>query len=405
MRKTLIFIVLVFICGASGSVRASASDETEKVIMRFNEPKHLNLLQGAMWTVTHDYSDIKNLDRVLKSVSSYFEAFAKYQSGDKQVLEKLGSIGGFKKLLGDLIKDNDQAIRALGAVLIGISGDVEMAPNLVAILDRREEAKGERIIYDRGRAALALGLLGAAQYKPKLAALLKSKNEYDRSGAISGLGELKATEFSTEIAAMLVGESNNFRDDASPVYFLVETGTAKRHEKELVKALSGRFTTESSKAAMYALVSINSTESATEISNLLNDRFLKADAAKALALLGANKYSHDIALLLNDESALVRSAALLAVGILKATKYQNDVAKALSSNEKFVQISAAQSIFLMEAESHYAAAILLLEKRQVADPVLTVSDFSPFVNDKIDLLDSALKKRVDDFINARKKLK
>ena len=43
---------------------------------------------------------------------------------------------------------------------------------------------------------MALGMLGAREFLPQIAALLKSKNEYDRAGAVQALGYFGAKQYS-----------------------------------------------------------------------------------------------------------------------------------------------------------------------------------------------------------------
>jgi len=77
------------------------------------------------------------------------------------------------------LKDNDQAIRAFAATMLGISGDQSYSPLLAKLLVRKEQ-NADDLIYDRGRAALALGLLQAKEYGKDLVTMLSSANEYDR---------------------------------------------------------------------------------------------------------------------------------------------------------------------------------------------------------------------------------
>ncbi len=84
--------------------------------------------------------------------------------------------------------------------------------------------------------------------------MLQSKNQYDRSGAVTALGYFGAKEYAKEVAGLLANKDFQFDDDSSPIYFLVETETAKDYKKELVQVMLGEFRSETSEAAMYALV-------------------------------------------------------------------------------------------------------------------------------------------------------
>jgi HEAT repeat protein len=232
------------------------------------------------------------------------DALQKYAAGDTAPWERLGGIKSYKDTLKLWLDDSDQSIRAFAAIVIGISGDREKIPQLVGILKRKDAEERYSGIYDRGRAVIALGLLGAAEYKPDILILLKSKNIHDRSGAITALTLLGAKENAREVIAILANPDLLHEDDESPIYFLIETGTAKDFKKELSAAMLRPFGTDTSKAAMYALVHLDAKEYAPQIAKLLNDEFKRGDAAKALALLGAKEYTARIGMMLNGKDEL-----------------------------------------------------------------------------------------------------
>ncbi len=358
------------------------SSEIVDFIQQFKKPENLNILQGALWTLTHDYADAKQMKEVLGVFQSYFEALAKYENKDITSLEKLGGINSFKDKSAEWLKYEDQAIRAFAAVFLGISGDKKYAPQIAVLLKERKYEKEPLIIYDRGRAAMSLGLLGANNYLPEILRLLKSKNQFDRQGAIYALGYFGAKEYSKDVAAILTNKEFQFDDDSSPIFFLVESGTAQNYKKELIKVMLGEFRSETSEAAMYALVSLNAKEAAPEIAKLLKDQFKKGDAAKALALLDAKELTDEIALLLKDESSLVRSDAATALGVLQAKKYAGEVAKLFNDKESFVHNYAATSILLMEATEYYKTAVPIVEKPFAEKAYLTDSAFHPLVADQ-----------------------
>ena len=344
-----------------------------------------------MWTLVHDYSDIKQMSQKLEAFQTFFEALGKAEKGDEAQLIQIGGIRGFKSKLGEWLNDNDQATRAFTAVLMGITGDQSFSPKLEEFIRDRKPSKNELMVYDRGRALMALGLLGSPDSKPRLAAFLDSKNEYDRSGAIAGLTFLKATEYAPKISRLINDKAIERNDDTSAISFLVETGTARDHKKEIAQSMFNRYYSEKAIAAMYALASLDASEYAADIATLLNDRFRKADAAKALALLNATSYTDKIGALLSDPSGLVRSAAALALGVLKAKKYSPQLAKIMADKESYVSKYAATALLLMgdtpykeQAKSYFAD-----ENKKI---YLTDTSFHPFVEAKTRILTAALKK-------------
>ncbi len=370
-------------------------NEIEFFVARFKQLEHLNVLQGAMWTVTHDYADFKKMSEKLKTFQTVFEAVGQYESGDPKPLAQVGGVKAFKETLSVWLRDDDQAIRSFAAVLIGISGDKAFAPQLATLIKEREGGDDEMMVYDRGRAAFAIGLLGAAEYTPLLVAQLESKNQYDRSGAMSALARFNATEYAPRIAKLLNRQELGYHDDTAPIYFLVETGTAKNYKAELLETMAGSLDGEKSEAAMYALVSLNAKEFAPAIAKLLDDRFRKEEAAKALALLNATAYSDKIAALLKDESGLVRAAAALSLGVMKSSRHAKQVAALLADKEGYVHTYAAAALLLMRAVEYYKVAHPLLAEAHSKNAYLTDSSFHPFVEVKSRSITEELKKELE----------
>jgi HEAT repeat protein len=255
-----------------------------------------------------------------------------------------------------------------------------MAPQVAAFL---KDPSAESDYDERRRAMVALGLMGAVEYKLKIAPFLRSKDHNDRSGATRALAAFGAKEYAGEIAALMVARKGSL-EDVFPIHFLVETDTARHYKPQLVEVMLREFDRERSEAAMYALVSIDAKEQAANIARLLNDEFRKGHAAKALALLGATQYTRQIALLLKDQSSLVRCAAALAIGILDAKTHSRDVANLLKDPEEFVRPYAAAAIMLLRAEEHYKDALPHLENRNSLGLYLISRSFSPIVQKKVD---------------------
>ncbi len=132
------------------------SQEVDEFIKRFGVQEHRNLLDGALWTLTHDYSEFKQMEEVLKTFQSYFEALSKYEQGDSSSIEKIGGIKAFKNKLAEWLKDDDQSIRAFAAVVLGISRKHKITfdeaesvfndPFVVTFADEFHSLKEERFI-------------------------------------------------------------------------------------------------------------------------------------------------------------------------------------------------------------------------------------------------------------------
>lgn len=192
---------------------AAQKKELDRLVGRLKVKEHVNLLQGAMWTVTHDYADSRRTDEVLNEFVNFLTAVGEYEKGNPAAVEKIGGLPAFREKLIIWLADEDQSIRAFAAIVAGIVGDRSLAPNIAALLVERKLPEHD-FQYDRSRAAIAIGLLGAKEYAPRLAELLTSRNEQDRTGAAYGLGFLAAKEYAEKIARLLKDDEENVREAA-----------------------------------------------------------------------------------------------------------------------------------------------------------------------------------------------
>ena len=167
-------------------------------LARWKNETHQKLVRGAFWTLMHSDADGKRVEVVLRPVQPFLEAL---ERGDRSALTP-GAIQAFKDSLSGLLDDEEQAVRALAAVLLGVCGDKAYASQLARLLAPRS-VHGDLPRFDRGRAAIALGLVGATEYARDLGNLLQSANLFDRSGAAFGLGALRAREYEGAIEKLL----------------------------------------------------------------------------------------------------------------------------------------------------------------------------------------------------------
>ena len=210
----------------SHNIHSQSEDaqETDKFMTRLRDVKFSGLIESSMWTLTHDYKDSKQVDVVLNTVMRYLEAFTKYEQGDGSSLKQLGGTKQLKGQLAIWLNDNDQAVRAFAATMLGISGDHTYAPQIAKLLLKKEQTS-DHILYDRGRAALALGILQAKEYSKEIVMLLSSTNEFDRSGAAQGLGWMGNKEHAKAVAQLLNDGDENVR--AAAKYALEMMGASE----------------------------------------------------------------------------------------------------------------------------------------------------------------------------------
>jgi HEAT repeat protein len=185
------------------------AQSTDEFLARWKDKRNSELALGAMWTASHSDVSPERWEAAFQPAYMFMEAIEK---GDPSSRDPK-SIKAFKDRLSGLLKDEDQAIRAFAALVLGVCGDKSYA-NQVAVLLKPRRATGDFPPYDRGRAAMALGLLGAKEHALELVDLLQSPNTFDRSGAAFGLGAMRATEHMAAVARLLEDADENVRTNA-----------------------------------------------------------------------------------------------------------------------------------------------------------------------------------------------
>lgn len=352
--------------------------EWDEVIKRFNEPRSINLQTGQMWSLTHG-GDSKKVQEILN-----FLTILDQRSGRRPGI----TVREFKNRIAAFLDSDDDQVAGFAATLLAITGDPSFAPQIAKLLDKQDPpADPERVVHDltsRASAAYALSLLGAKEYVPRIALMLKSKNHYDRAGAANALGEFKATEYANDIAELLKPESGMLASNESPIYALMEMGVGAKYAPEFARIIRDARDEDLSETAVYAIVKLGSKEHANEIARLLNDEYRKADAAVALAIMGATEYTDQIARLLSDKDSLTRMAALNALGILRATRYERQIARLL--NDADVRLNAAFALVLMDAD-RYAKKIIPMVEHLYREN-LNLVDPQPFVDDELEQINN-----------------
>lgn len=321
--------------------------ELDKIEARFNDEKHAGILRGAGWTFAHFASETeaKKANEAIGFGSL------------RNTIKNAGGAEGYRKKVTPLLENKDVYVRGIAAYCLGLLGDRRATPDVVKLLRAKnlptDKEFGEG--FDRHFAALALGLLDAKDHAPDLVPLLKAEDEYTRAGAALGLGYMKATKHAPDVAKLL--EDNRFVPRNAAVLGLVEMGA-----KDQAQALAAHLKSKPSDSvggllAMYALVKLKASDQIPTIASFLREPFYKGDAAKALALMNAQRYKPEIADQLKDDNPLARSGALMALGIMKATEYEEKIAGHLEDRDQSVRAHAAMSLILLESRKHASQAL------------------------------------------------
>jgi len=255
-----------------------------------------------MWALTHAGRLKNEVDESMELLVTFLDKASKN--------EDAGSAKEFKSKMAAFLNSKDDIVAGFAATVLGISGDLSYAPRIAKLLEKEEPPDDQtQPITSRSRAAVALSLMGAREYIPKLVLMLKSQNDYDRMGAAVALGQFQAKEHANEVASLLRPENRGLRIDESPIYALMEMGVGPAYAADFAKMLHHNFDTETTRAAAFALAKLGAKEYKQDIAKLLRQEFRKGEAAKVLALMGATEYVDQIASLLKDRNGLTRTDA------------------------------------------------------------------------------------------------
>lgn len=389
-------IMILFTCSMMVATGQSAvsedGQEWSQLVKRFSDKRLVNFVASGMWTLTHageSKEEIKEIVELFKLLDTSDKQNSSFANNNERAKS-------FKDKFAGFLDSKDDIVAGFAATMLGIAGDLRYAPAIAKLLDKKDPPddpnKFTPQVSSRGRAAVALSLMGSREYIPKRVLMLKSSNSYDRTGAASALGELRAKEHAREVADILNKEEFAYLDEGNPIYALIEMGVGEQYVAEIAKTLRSDFSSEVTEAAAYAMAKLGAKQYAADIATLLRKEYRKGHAAKALAIMGAQEYSDEIALMLKDENGLVRSDALLALGILGAKKYVTQVAVHLKDREGYVQHFAAESLVLLEADRYASQIIPLVENGYRAGLYLDTGDFNPLVEEEL----IQLRKRFSD---------
>lgn len=331
--------------------------ELDKIKARFKDETMKSILSAQFWTLAHCASD----DEKTKAIAAIGMSKKGVRFSVRWAIWRAGGTEKYRKRVSTLLESKDETVRGFAAVWLGVLGDQRSIPDLLKLL-RSTKLPVQVSSFDggdRARAAMALGLLDAKEHAPELGRLLIATNANVRGGAALGLGYMEATKYAPEIAKLLADESDRVRIDA--VIALAEMGAKKqaRGIASLLKQRNGG-DPDVKRSALYALARLNATEHAQDIALLLEDKFEKGDAAKALALMKACEYKEAIVKMLDDEKPLHRCDALLALGMLRAIDQEDKIARHLDDPEEFVRPYAAWAIIMIESRKHAPKALRMI---------------------------------------------
>jgi HEAT repeat protein len=372
-----------------------------------NEP----ITSAVGWTLIHCASS-----NALGRLQSTFVLLESIGKGEESAIAQSGGAESFKRTIRRFLLDEDPVARGWAALTLASINDQPSKTEIAKLLNRRQPAAalgddGSNVFqdFDRGRAAMALGLLGAREYAKAIGSLLRDSDEQVRGCAALGLGYLGAQEYAKDLAALLTDPQDGVRTAAASA--LAEMGA--REWSGQIAELCRDNGDSVAETACYALAKLRAREQAGAIAGLLQEEYKRGVAAKALAILGAGDCATNIARLLSAEKALDRKDACVALGILKSDSHERDVAELLEDKEGFVRNAAALGLVLMDS-TRYSDEVLrtlraVLPSGQYASEELdsllakppfelSYQNFHPLVLNDLDLLI----RRADDNLSKMK---
>jgi HEAT repeat protein len=347
-----------------------SAEAWQKVRQRLAAPRNQRYLEGATWALMHGALPSDSMP-LLEAADAFTKAVKK-----KETAKLSGSRGpcGASRTMLSRLDGKDPPARAFAAIFLGVIGDARLAPRLTSLLNDNDQDT-------RYAAAIAAGLLGDREQSARLLTLLSSPAADDRSGAALGLAEMGATEQAPAIAALLA-RSEDERVRNSAIVALVVLGSGARFADAIGKVmLEGNG--DDVVTAVYALAAIGARSQADAMAKLLDRRFQRGAAAKALALLGASEHAAAIASLLSADDPLVRQDAALALGILKAKSYEEAVAARLDDPTEFVRRYAAYALLLMGSGLRRDACLAIIDPAEAKGYRLNAGDLHPLVSDRL----------------------
>ena len=344
-----------------GELTPAQKREMDALVARLTDEEREGYLGAAAWTLCHCATEEGN-----RRAGKVFEVIGEYVNGKPAAAAALGGAKGIRKGFRELLRDPDPVVRGFAAMALAVFDDRESKSEIARLLKPDPSLKNEPSVeyfarFDRSRAAMALGMMGAAEYAADLAALLKSEDGDVRMGAAQGLGHLKARAYVKEIAALLRDDHDKARAAAAGA--LAELG-AREYAKDIAGLLEASGDSMVYESALRALVQHKAKGQVPEIAKLLGEEFRRDEACKALALLGVSEHAKEIAGLLDSPSPQTRMAALMSLGILNAREYEKQVAEHLQDREEYVRPDAALALVLMGSKEHAREATEAFEKER-----------------------------------------
>jgi HEAT repeat protein/outer membrane protein assembly factor BamB len=342
----------------SGTFTAEERKQMECLFPGGEQPAML----AMSWTMCHCATEAGKA-----RAQKMFDTMEAYGQEDIVGFRAGGGAKGILDSLRKMLDDPDPVMRAFAAISLATAGQHGETDKIAKMMKSPSSRPAEWdetmtevfVDIDRGRAAMALGILGAKKYADDMAAMLSDKNDNVRGGAALGLGYLKANQHAKAVAMLLHDPSDKIKMCAMSALGMMGAQAFAEDVAKLVEADGDPSVAET---ACFTLAQLGAMEQTPQIAALLGNEFKRGYAARSLAVLGARQYVKGIAKLLESPSSLDRKDALLALGLLNAKEYETAIAARLKDQEDFVVAAAAFALVLMNSTQYAAEIVPAFEK-------------------------------------------
>jgi hypothetical protein len=354
----------------------AAGDAAEWQRIRTHYLADDGVLSSEVWAISHagEGDDGKALEDLLD------ELLGALDRGEPSRLDRFGGTRGVKDRLAGFLGSPYDLVRGVSAVALGVLGDPHAIPLVEHVLDAPIEPPppGAMTIpsTSHGRAALALGLLGAADQAERLADMIGRSDGFDALGAAVGLGHLRAKRYAKTLAGVMKRTPSEHLQQAA-LGALLEMDATEREDDVAAVVFQQDTGSEAREAGLFVLAAFKAVKEAPRIAELLRGGWSQGAAAQTLAAMGARQYGGEIAALAADREPTVRHAAALALGVLGDPRYSDALARLLDDEADYIRYAAAFSLVLLDAQQHAPRMLAIIDDFHARGYGLSRADLPP----------------------------
>ncbi|MBI4245137.1 MAG: hypothetical protein HY606_13685, partial [Planctomycetes bacterium] len=264
------------------------------------------------------------------------------------------------KEVASLLKSNDNRIKVFAVNKLASAGAKEFISDIAELLSGDNKLQG----FDRNNVIIALGKLGAIEYKDNIAKCLHDISNF--CDAVAVLAEFGAKNEVISALRMVVSYKYSFETiHFQSVVKAVVSINASEAFDDLVLLLKKHGNQDLKKEIINALFFLNKKESNELFLDMLSahDSASKATALFALGELGLTEYKGEIAdVLVHEKDLWLRIEAAVALAKFQEPKYSDEIAGLLEQDsEKRSSDRIVWALGKLKAKDHADKIVELLK--------------------------------------------